>query len=699
MAAKRFTDQVGIQQQNLSTGFTQGASGLLNRLNQFKKSTDRLITTTETKKGQEEAQQVNLEKETVEGSLGREHQVTSKPKKKESGFFEDVFSGGAGTAQYNKALETAYLASLGNDTKEAISAIEAENPDNILGFNEKAEGYAAGVMATVDPAARQQVKQFIDGQVSNSRSRVHRATIKKNKANAIAESNEAITSFGNEAASLAREGNSEGAAEAALQSFAVIDGLVESGDLMADKAANVKREINREMTEQVSRKKFDDLLSTKGVDEAQAELDKIRGKDPKGWTPDEWQTYTNSQQTDINRQKAKIGARSQAVSKEATKALKQYETAVSLGFEVDPQEQIRVKELVAGTDNQEVFDRINKTAAFSVLSNSERTEQLSDLETGQLDDVADFTAALKANNEINVAASKDGYSLGVKQGLIEDITFNPSDPLTLALKADQAETLSTHYGVQVSPLSDGEANSLSANIDLMTVAEKVQLAGTLNEAPAVWNQISPKNQQAFSMAGATGDNVLMTTVFQGQELIKNKLVSAPKAADYLSISDDFLSDVYGIQDKSAIIEAAKAHYAATAGNVDVFDADAFEDSLSAVTGGIGEVNGSKVELPRGVDEDSFEDFINEFSGAQVAGLGGVIGFDDNQAANAIQNGKIKSIGANKYIVMTNGSQALFKNDGEPLIIEFTSEAVAQQEAKKFIKSKTIESGISKLRSF
>ena len=643
MVAKRFTDQVGIQQQNLSTGFTQGASGLLNRLNQFKKSTDRLITTTETKKGQEEAQQVNLEKETVEGSLGREHQVTSKPKKKESGFFEDVFSGGAGTAQYNKVLETAYLASLGNDTKEAISAIEAENPDNILGFNEKAEGYAAGVMATVDPAARQQVKQFIDGQVSNSRSRVHRATIKKNKANAIAESNEAVTSFGNEAASLAREGNSEGAAEAALQSFAVIDGLVESGDLMADKAANVKREINREMTEQVSRKKFDDLLSTKGVDEAQAELDKIRGKNPKGWTPDEWQTYTNSQQTDINRQKAKIGARSQAVSKEATKALKQYETAVSLGFEVDPQEQIRVKELVAGTDNQEVFDRINKTAAFSVLSNSERTEQLNDLETGQLDDVADFTAALKANNEINVAASKDGYSLGVKQGLIEDITFNPSDPLTLSMKADQAETLSTHYGVQVSPLSDGEANSLSANIDLMTVAEKVQLAGTLNEAPAVWNQISPKNQQAFSMAGATGDNVLMTTVFQGQELIKNKLVSAPKAADYLSISDDFLSDVYGIQDKSAIIEAAKAHYAATAGNVDVFDADAFEDSLSAVTGGIGEVNGSKVELPRGVDEDSFEDFINEFSGAQVAGLGGVIGFDDNQAANAIQNGKIKSI--------------------------------------------------------
>ena len=110
-------------------------------------------------------------------------------------------------------------------------------------------------------------------------------------------------------------------------------------------------------------------------------------------------------------------------------------------------------------------------------------------------------------------------------------------------------------------------------------------------------------------------------------------------------------------------------------------------------------NGNKIELPRGVDEDTFEDFIDEFSGLQVGLLGGVLGFDDNQAANAIQNGKIKSVGANKYIIMTNESQALFKKDGEPLIIEFTAEAQAQQEARKFIKSKTIESSISKLRGF
>jgi len=685
MPAKRFTDQVGIQPQNLSTGFTQGANSLLNRLQSFKQSTERLVDTVETQRGEKEAQQAIQEGKPFE--------------RKEAGIAETILTGGVSTKAYNKVLETSYLAGLGNDTKEAINAIEAENPDNVALFNEKAQGYVNGVIKSVDPSVQSEVAQFAENQISNSRTRVHRKNILKNKADAIAESSEAITSFSNESARLAREGNSTGAAESALQAFTTIDGLVESGDLKSDKASNIKREINREMTEQVSRKKFDDILENKGVEEAETELNKIKGKAPKGWTPDEWSTYTNSQQTDINRQKAKANARSQTVAKEANKALKQYETAVSMGFDVDPQEKIRVKELVAGTNQQDHFDRINKTAAFSVLSIEDRSEQLNNLETGKLEDVADLTAALKANNEINKMATEDGYSLGVKQGLIQDVPFNPADPSSLSLKADQAETLSEHYGVPVSPLSDIEANSLSRNIEAMTVAEKVQLANTLNEAPAVWAQISPKNQQAFSMAGATGDNVLMATVFNGQELLKNKLVTPAKTSDYLSVSDDFLGDVYGVQDKTAILEAAKAHYASTVGNVDVFDGDAWESSLNAVTGGIGEVNGNKIELPRGVDEDTFEDFIDEFSGLQVETLGGVLGFTDNQAANVIQNGKIKSVGANKYIVMANESQALFKADGTPLIIEYTQEQQAQQEAKKFVKAKTIESAISKLRGF
>ncbi len=686
----RFDETVNIRPVNTDTGFAQASNSLLNRLESFSQTAQTVAARKAIQKGQEEANATAIQKK--DG-------VTVAPKKKEISFMDRMLTGGISARQYNKSMETAYLASLGNDIKEGISAIESENSDNIIQFNEKVNGYVNGVLKGVDPSIQKQVAGFIDGQVSNSRTRVHGRNIKKNKSDALAISSQAVTTFSNDAASLAREGNFIGAAESAIQAYTIIDGMVEAGDLSVDRASVMKREINREMTEQTKRKEFDDIITKDGFEVAFTKLEEDSKKVPKGWTPDEWDTYTSSQQTDINRQRAKYNAKLEAINKEASKALRQYEAAVSLGFEVGQQEKTRVKELVAGTSQQEQFDRINRIAAFSLLPIDERRVKLKELETGNLDDVADLTAMLRANNEINKAAITDGYSLGVRQGLINEISFDPSDPLSFSLKADQAETLSEHYGVSVSPLTDGEANSLSANIDKMTVAEKVQLANTLNSSPAVWAQISPKNQQVFPMAGASGDNVLMATVFKGQELLSSKLVTAAKPSEYLSVSDKYLADVYGIQDKAAIIETAKAHYAATAGNTDMLDEEAWKTSLNAVTGGIGDVNGNKVELPRGVDEDTFEDFISNYSASQVDALGGVLGFTKEQAANVIQDGIIKSVGANKYIVMVNGTQALFKADGTPFIIEYTQEQQAQQEAKKFVKAKTIEASISKLRSF
>lgn len=673
----RFTETSNIQKVDTSTGFAAASNSLLNRLNQFSSQAETVARGKAAERGVDEARQVELRKK--DG-------LTQMPEEREQSIGERILTGNITQKAYNKTLKTAYLASIGNDVMEGIKRIEAENPSDIVTFNEKAQGYTNGALSGADPEAQPELKAFIDGQMANARVRVHGNTIKRNKAEAAAETTAAIQSFANESASLSREGNDIGAAESIVQASYLIDSMVDSGDLPADRAAIMKREIEREASEQSKRASFDGILAEKGADAAQAELDKIRAKAPKGWTPDEWKTYTNSQQADINRQKAKQGARRTEINKEARTALKQYETAVSLGFEVSAEETVRVKGLVSDSpEMQDQFDRINKTSAFSVLSNDDRQAKINEAETGKLEDVQDFAAIIQANNTINKLATEDGYSLGVKQGIVEPVEFDMSNPATLVARAEKADILSNHYGVPVSPLSDAEADSLSASIEGMTVPEKVVLATTLNEAPAVWGQISPKNQQAFSMAGATGDRVLMATVFSGQELLKNKLVTPAKSSDYLPVSDEYLSDVYGTQDKAAILEAAKAHYASTAGNVDVFDEDAFETSLGAVTGGIGEVNGGKVELPRGVGEDAFEDFVDSFTPSQVGKLGGVTGFTDEQAALAIQNGKIKSIGANKYIVMTGDSQALFTKKGEPLTIEFTPEAQAEQQAANFAK--------------
>lgn len=291
--ARRFEETVGIGSQNLSTGFVQGSNTLLNRLQGFKQATETLIDVAETKRGQEEAQQAIAE---------------GKPfKKKESSLVEQVLTGGTATAQYNKSIETAYLAGLSNDAKEALNAIEAENPDNITQFNEKAQGYINGVLKEVDQSVLPQVSQFLDSQLTNARMRVHNKTIAKNKADADAESKVAVDSFGNEAARLAREGNQEGAAEQILLAFEGLDALVESGAIDVNQASMKKREIEREASEQTRRKGYDDIFETEGAARAFEQLEEDSGNVPKGWTPDEWDSFIASSQADLRQKVIRKG--------------------------------------------------------------------------------------------------------------------------------------------------------------------------------------------------------------------------------------------------------------------------------------------------------------------------------------------------------------------------------------------------------
>lgn len=270
----RFDETVNIRPVRTDLGFEQASNSLLNRLESFSSSVKRNIAVGEAKEQKAQAVQSAKDKKQLEASR-----------------------------KYKKGLETAYLASLGNETKEGIKAIEAENPNNIISFNEKVSGFVSGIIKTVDPAVRDQALSFIDGQVSNSRIRVHSNTIRKNKADAAAESFAAVTSFGNEAAILAREGNVIGSAESIAQSFTVIEGMVESGDMKADRAATLKREIEREASEQGLRLKFDGLAETEGLEKSFEELEAISNTPAKGWTPDEWDSFVSSQQADL-RQKA-----------------------------------------------------------------------------------------------------------------------------------------------------------------------------------------------------------------------------------------------------------------------------------------------------------------------------------------------------------------------------------------------------------
>lgn len=458
---KRFTETVAVQPQNLSTGFVQGSNSLLNRLQSFKQSTERLVNVTETQRGQEEAQGQPF-------------------KRKEAGFVETMLTGGVSTKAYNKSLETAYLASIGRDTKEAIAGIEAENPDNIMAFNEKAQGYISGVIKAADPSVREQVAQFAENQISNSRIRVHRKGILKNKAAAVAESSAAVTSFGNDAAILSREGNQLAAAEAMTQSFDILNGMVEAGDIGADKSATIKREIEREASEQSFRLKFDGIAEEQGVAAAFDELDKLTSKPAKGWTPDEWDSFVSSQQADL-RQKAvrqqQVSAKEQlATSREVSNLKIKAKTGVDLnGNPVD------ASEIMGETEKLFNSGAISGNERSSIITGIIEDQKLSVKNSLSKQKVA---ARLSGANEI--ALTQDQVDLTWDEDIQSEIDALPPQAknASIAQFVDGTKIVPTQVIKQVtSNLNSGDVDLVIDSANLMDRLDSIRGIPDTNFSP------------------------------------------------------------------------------------------------------------------------------------------------------------------------------------------------------------------------
>ena len=113
----------------------------------------------------------------------------------------------------------------------------------------------------------------------------------------------------------------------------------------------------------------------------------------------------------------------------------------------------------------------------------------------------------------------------------------------------------------------------------------------------------------------------------------------------------------------------------------------FADAVDAVSGGIGDVNGYKVELPRGVPVGDFKDFFDDIQPETIADLGGVMGRTDEEAADLVREGRVVTLKDNRYKINVQQDivghpvETLWKADGSgPLIIAWSDELKASNEA-------------------
>lgn len=582
---------------------------------------------------------------------------------------------------HNDALVAGYLAQVSTDAKNEFTKLIAQAPDDRAAFSELAQKAIAGIKTGVDPRYVDVIDSTLNNYLANAQAKVFAAEQAKDRRIANEARLEAIQSASVKAAGLSREGNRQDAMVEVMEAEVTIDSMVATGDLPADKAGELKRANRREVLEQDYKFQLDQKVEAEGYSAAYKELDSLER--PNDFTPDEWAAFKSNAATELSRAKSIQDASQIAADKQAKKAITDYENSVSLGIDVDPEVKARVQGLVEGTEYQAQFERVNTVATYSVMPTKNRNQvlQRAGEAASKLEGIEDYAALLSAEQKIRERLKKDAFQFGVDQGLVEFKPFDYADPNSLTERVSQADTLAEHYGVQVSPLTEVEVSNLANGINNMTVDEKMVLANTLSQAPSLWGELDKKNQKAFAMAGAIGDPEVMRAVFQGQEMIREKLVQVPSKQDYLATFEDYVQDVYGTDDKAAIMQAAIAHYSAVQIPGELFDGGLFEESLNAVAGTMEEVNGFRTVMPRGVDPDQFETFIDNIDADYIESIGGVANMTTEMAVDIIKNSRLYATGENFYEVRVNGMQSLMKKDGTPLVISYTPEAAGGVSAR------------------
>ena len=463
-----------------------------------------------------------------------------------------------------------------------------------------------------------------------------------------------------EVSEISRSGDRLQAETSLLEYETLIDSQLAIGEIDLNVANEQKRQARIKLESGLLKSEFSADVEASNYTEA---YKKLRAFDkPASFTPGEWESFKATAAAEIGRDQSIYNASKKVADQNAKKEFKDYATAVSLGWKVSPEQTARVEQAVAGTDLAAELESTQRLAQYSLMPTSQRQTILSEADTGALEDASEYQKLLVTEQNIQKELAKDPLKFGSDQGIVDLDTFDPFSPESLTSRLSQAEIASTHYGIPVAPITDTEAQALSDQITKMTVPEKIALAETLQQAPEIWGTIAGKNQNVFAQAGAIGDRDIMQRVFEGQEAIALKTVQSPSAKDYLSPFEDYVGNVYGLEDKAANRDAALAYYAATQTPGLDFDEDLFIDSIEAVTGGIAEVNGYRTQLPRGIDEDRFDDFIDAIDEQFIEENGG-LGFIDPVTGrrNPYPETYINDVIKNSQVTNKNNSEYLFTN--------------------------------------
>jgi len=582
---------------------------------------------------------------------------------------------------FNQTVENAYINEVTSDIRSAVDRMNVESDGDFEQFSQNSNKYFQGLSQNVDERFQPMLRSVYDEAFERNGTRV--ADLGRKRARAVAvdtTSNNIDTKLG-QIDTESQEGDVAYAEQLLIEAVTSAQALEDAGDKKAGYADSIRKSGEKSLATSAIMREVRQSMKDNNFGTAYGLI--AGAERPEQFESSEWDAWKAATAQTVSRQKSVFDASTKAAGDALKEQVGQAATAVSLGIQVDPGEMKELATAVVGTEYEDDFQLVEEAGSFALMSASQRSAVLTQVEAVGLDEVERAEILIKTQNGINTQLNKDPMAFAIKQGIASDAPLDMSDPQSWADRVASAKTASIHYGRDIPAMTDAEADAFSDSLEEMTVVEKMSMAQSLNQDPAVWNTISKVGDPLFAMIGATNDMTVQKTALKGQEMVAQGQAKLPSFQNYIRVADDYLGpagEVYQIENRGLIIQAALNHYAKSNPDPSIgLNKGAFEDSLASITGGIGEFNKGKYQLPRDVTEGQFEKMLDRVNEDWLEMYGGIGMMTVNQALKQVQNARVVSVPNNKseYNLVTGDGVLMVNKNGNAFTFTYNESVVTE----------------------
>lgn len=581
---------------------------------------------------------------------------------------------------FNQTVENAYINEVTSDIRSAVDRMNIESDGDFEQFSQNANKYFQGLSQNVDERFQPMLRSVYDEAFERNGVRVAELGRKRARTVAVDTTTNNIDNKLLQISTESQEGDVSHAEQLGIEAVASARALEDAGDVKAGYTDSITKSVEQSLATGAIMREVRQSMDANDFGKAYGLI--ADAERPDQFETAEWDAWKYTTAQTVSRQKSIFEASTEAADEALKEQVSDYLTAVSLGVKVDPAEAKELATAVVGTEYEDEFQLGEEVGSFALMSASQRSAILTQADAISLED-ADRVAALeKAQNGINTQLNRDAMAFAIKQGIVSDAALDMSNPQSWIDRVAEAKKASIHYGRDIPAMTDAEADAFSDSLEEMTVAEKMSMAQSLNEDPAVWNTINKVGDPLFAMIGATNDMTVQKTALKGQEMVAQGQAKLPSFQNYIGVADDYLGqagEVYQAENRGLVIQAALNHYAKSNPDPSVFDGGAFEDSLAAITGGIGTFNKGKYQLPRDVTENQFEKMLDRVNEDWLEAYGGIGMMTVDQAIKQVKNARVVSVPNNKseYNLVTGDGVLMVNKNGNAFTFKYDESVVTQ----------------------